>query len=38
MEARISSETLVFLQDPHGAVSQKAAFFIVTGVKTSNPA
>jgi hypothetical protein len=26
-----------FLQDPHGATSQKRAFFIVTAVKTSNP-
>jgi hypothetical protein len=26
-----------FLQNPHGAVSQKTAFFIVSAVKTSNP-
>jgi hypothetical protein len=25
-----------FKQDPHGATSQKTAFFIVTAVKTSN--
>jgi hypothetical protein len=26
-----------FLQEPHGATSQKTPFFIVTAVKTSNP-
>jgi hypothetical protein len=28
--------TRLFTQDPHGATSQKTAFFIVTAVKTSN--
>jgi hypothetical protein len=35
MEAICSSETW-FLQEPHGATSQKTAFFIVTAVKTTN--
>jgi hypothetical protein len=26
-----------FFQDPHGAIFQRTAFFIVTAVKTSNP-
>jgi hypothetical protein len=34
-EAPSSSETL-FLQEPHGVPSQKAPFFIVTALKTSN--
>jgi hypothetical protein len=37
-EATRSSETSVFLIDPHGATCQKTAFFIVTAVKTSNSA
>jgi hypothetical protein len=35
MEAIRSPETR-FLQEPHGVISQKTAFFIVTAVKTSN--
>jgi hypothetical protein len=35
-EALRSSETSVFLQEPHGVTSRKTAFFIVTAVKTSN--
>jgi hypothetical protein len=34
-EAPRSSETSV-LQEPHGVASQKAIFFIVTAVETSN--
>jgi hypothetical protein len=34
-EALSSSETR-FLQEPHGVISQKTTFFIVTAVKTSN--
>jgi hypothetical protein len=35
MEAIRSSES-PFLQEPHGVTSQKAAFFIVTAMRTSN--
>jgi phospholipid N-methyltransferase len=35
MEAIHFSETW-YLQDPHGVISQKTAFFIVTAMKTSN--
>jgi hypothetical protein len=31
-----SSETSVFLEEPHGVTSQKTTFFIVTAVKISN--
>jgi hypothetical protein len=36
MKEALSSSECRFLQDPHGVTSQKAPFFIVTGVKTSN--
>jgi hypothetical protein len=29
-------EKYLFLQGPHGVTSQKAAFFMVTAMKTSN--
>jgi hypothetical protein len=35
MEAKLSSQTS-FIQEPHGVTSQKAAFFIVTIVETSD--
>jgi hypothetical protein len=35
-EALSSSDTSVLTRATHGAISQKAAFFIVTAVKTSN--
>jgi hypothetical protein len=36
MEVTHSTETSV-LTNPHSSTSQKAVFFIVTSVKTSNP-
>jgi hypothetical protein len=36
METLSSSETSVFLQEPHGVTSQKTPFFIITALKTSN--
>jgi hypothetical protein len=36
MEAIHYSEISVLTKEPHGATSKKAAFFIVTAIKTSN--
>jgi hypothetical protein len=35
-EARCEEMLWLFLQEPHGVISQKTAFLIVTGVKTTN--
>jgi hypothetical protein len=36
MKGELSSPKRRFLQEPHGATSQKTPFFIVTAVNTSN--
>jgi hypothetical protein len=35
-ELRITLAVTTFLEELHGVISQKSAFFIVTAVKTSN--